>query len=513
MKKLKIFIPICFLFTVLVFITNPSIVKANDEIIAGERYLIIPKCAPNSVVEIYGSRKKAGDNVILYKFHTRLNAQWVFEIDKDGYYNIKNVNSGLYLDVENATEASETNVQQWTKNDSKAQQWKIETTEDGYYKIISRCGEFVLDVYKGYAADDTTNIWIYNDNGTDAQKFRIVRLKNAGVAEGTYNITPFIAPDSVVEVKNGATNVEIRKNTGQDNGKWKLIIDKDGYCLFQNVWSGRFLDVSKSSAAMGPNGKYWYNIQNWDGNNTDYQRWEIKKAGNNKFYIYSKSVGLNMDLNDWQTKDGTNILAYEPHGRDNQKFVFNTPKAKQTTEWIWPVPGSYQINSLDYYSGGGIHNQGQCLDIGNNGYKGKNRLAVISSTSGVVTNVKTGYADRNANDGSWGNYVQVKYNNYYIIYAHLKSVSVKKGATIKQGTKIGVMGTSGGSTGVHLHMQVYPVNKKSSSTDVYVFDLFKDNANYNKNFKFLNGLQNKSKRYGSWIKKNYTKKSGNYLSK
>lgn len=50
-----------------------------------------------------------------------------------------------------------------------------------------------------------------------------------------------------------------------------------------------------------------------------------------------------MDLNDWQTKDGTNILAYEPHGRDNQKFVFNTPKAKQTT-WVWPLLGTSKKN-------------------------------------------------------------------------------------------------------------------------------------------------------------------------
>ena len=58
-----------------------------------------------------------------------------------------------------------------------------------------------------------------------------------------------------------------------------------------------------------------------------------------------------------------------------------------------------------------------------------------------------------------GNFVNIKTNDgYLVIYRHLKAGSIpeniKKGADIKAGDKIGVMGTTGQSTGVHLHYEL-----------------------------------------------------------
>lgn len=59
--------------------------------------------------------------------------------------------------------------------------------------------------------------------------------------------------------------------------------------------------------------------------------------------------------------------------------------------WLWPVPGSYKINCLDYYYNGGIHNAGQCMDIGANGYTGDERLDIVSATSGTVLYIQSKY--------------------------------------------------------------------------------------------------------------------------
>ncbi|MCI8589887.1 MAG: peptidoglycan DD-metalloendopeptidase family protein [Clostridiales bacterium] len=186
------------------------------------------------------------------------------------------------------------------------------------------------------------------------------------------------------------------------------------------------------------------------------------------------------------------------------------PVLQAEDAWVWPVPGSYVINSLDYYQDGSPHNEGQCVDIGHNGFNGSERLDIVSSTSGIVERIVTSYGDYNINDGSWGNYVMIRYNNIYIIYAHLKSVSVKKGQRVSAGTVLGKMGTSGNSTGVHLHLQAFPVGASSSDTSIKVFDKFINNPDYIPKFRFLKGLATHSERYGSLIRSQYKNLSGSY---
>jgi len=61
----------------------------------------------------------------------------------------------------------------------------------------------------------------------------------------------------------------------------------------------------------------------------------------------------------------------------------------------------------------------------------------------------------------WGRYVTVKSDDGTIhIFCHLvnDSVEVKPGQRVNRLTKIGIMGTTGNSTGVHLHFQINNVN-------------------------------------------------------
>ncbi|MBD1379838.1 peptidoglycan DD-metalloendopeptidase family protein [Metabacillus arenae] len=60
------------------------------------------------------------------------------------------------------------------------------------------------------------------------------------------------------------------------------------------------------------------------------------------------------------------------------------------------------------------------------------------------------------NDGAYGNKIEIDHNNgLRTVYAHLDSLSVSVGDTVSKGQKIGVMGSTGRSTGVHLHFEVY----------------------------------------------------------
>lgn len=90
---------------------------------------------------------------------------------------------------------------------------------------------------------------------------------------------------------------------------------------------------------------------------------------------------------------------------------------------------------------------------------------ILAFADGVVTGVqKTG-----AQYGT-GCYVRIKHSNgYYTLYYHLKSGSivVNKGDSVKAGQKLGIIGTTGQSTGVHLHFQI---DKGGSSSAINPYD-------------------------------------------
>ncbi|GJL95256.1 MAG: hypothetical protein DHS20C05_16610 [Hyphococcus sp.] len=69
-----------------------------------------------------------------------------------------------------------------------------------------------------------------------------------------------------------------------------------------------------------------------------------------------------------------------------------------------------------------------------------------------------GVIERSDRYGSFGNYVRIRHaNGYKTAYAHLKGFArgIRKGKRVRQGDIIGYVGTTGRSTGPHLHYEVH----------------------------------------------------------
>ena len=102
--------------------------------------------------------------------------------------------------------------------------------------------------------------------------------------------------------------------------------------------------------------------------------------------------------------------------------------------FIWPTSGSISQNPVSYH---------MALDIANRSLPG-----VIASDGGTVTYsgcVGWGY----------GCHVMVDHANGFItLYAHLSSISVSAGQVVSQGQSLGRMGSTGRSTGPHLHFEI-----------------------------------------------------------
>ena len=82
-----------------------------------------------------------------------------------------------------------------------------------------------------------------------------------------------------------------------------------------------------------------------------------------------------------------------------------------------------------------------------------NGNSVIATADGIVE--KAGW------NGGYGRCIVIRHKNgYKTLYAHLSKIKVKKGQRVKSGDLIGNVGSSGRSTGPHLHYEVIKDKKK-----------------------------------------------------
>lgn len=82
---------------------------------------------------------------------------------------------------------------------------------------------------------------------------------------------------------------------------------------------------------------------------------------------------------------------------------------------------------------------------------------------------------RASENGGYGLFVHISHNETYeTFYAHLNHISVNVGDIVKKGDVIGGMGTTGRSTGVHLH---YEIKRNGEFIDPYLYMTFHERIN------------------------------------
>lgn len=118
--------------------------------------------------------------------------------------------------------------------------------------------------------------------------------------------------------------------------------------------------------------------------------------------------------------------------------------------FAWPLKGSWRLTSsygrrADPFTGVTSFHTGIDMAM-------PSGTPVYSSMSGKIESV--GYTN------IFGNYVIIKHvNGYQTLYAHLTKSLVKSGQNVSQGAKIGLVGSTGYSTGPHLHFTVFKNGK------------------------------------------------------
>lgn len=185
--------------------------------------------------------------------------------------------------------------------------------------------------------------------------------------------------------------------------------------------------------------------------------WEVDFAtqiqnGDNFEVLYEKRFrdgvesGVGYVLKGSITNYGETYYAYQYKNFEDKISYFNERGESLVREFL-KAPLSYsRITSGFTYSRFhptlGTNTPHRAID-----YAAPYGTPIMSVADGVVK-----YASWN---GGYGNYIDIRHNSTYDTqYAHLSSFNVRAGDSVKQGDIIGYVGSTGFSTGNHLHYQV-----------------------------------------------------------
>lgn len=81
-------------------------------------------------------------------------------------------------------------------------------------------------------------------------------------------------------------------------------------------------------------------------------------------------------------------------------------------------------------------------------------LDIASDKGTLIYASMQGIVDEVSSVGDYGNHVKIRCNNVTTLYAHCEKIYVTQGQIVAQGQTIGTVGSTGNSTGPHLHFEI-----------------------------------------------------------
>lgn len=147
---------------------------------------------------------------------------------------------------------------------------------------------------------------------------------------------------------------------------------------------------------------------------------------------FSLAIGQQLIIPDGEMPDEP---IFSPRANLAGSLTPNAGAVSATGNWIWPAAGAISQGFKAWHKG---------VDIAN--HDGGPILAADSGTVLVASWAdNTGYGNRVVLDHG---------NGLKTLYGHMSSFSVVVGQTVKRGDKLGMMGSTGRSTGTHLHFEI-----------------------------------------------------------
>ena len=136
---------------------------------------------------------------------------------------------------------------------------------------------------------------------------------------------------------------------------------------------------------------------------------------------------------------------------ENTIYTGGTVVSSASGDWQYPFKGGYTMTSpFGVPRSNGRHSG---VDL-----VGRDSKHIYPINNGTVVTVKK-------SNTSYGHHVIIDHGNgYWSLYAHMSKIYVSVGQTVNKDTILGVEGSTGNSTGSHLHLEVRKGSNSYSNT-------------------------------------------------
>lgn len=126
--------------------------------------------------------------------------------------------------------------------------------------------------------------------------------------------------------------------------------------------------------------------------------------------------------------------------------------------FLWPLPGYLTLTSKFGWRTSPITGRSE-YHLGTD-IPAPRGTSILAAKSGLVTTSTSHY--------SYGNYVVVTHSDgTQTLYAHMSKRGVNKGDVVSQGQVIGYVGTTGNSTGNHLHFEIWKNGQRTNAENYF----------------------------------------------
>lgn len=191
--------------------------------------------------------------------------------------------------------------------------------------------------------------------------------------------------------------------------------------------------------------------------------------------MYEYNINIGMKIKEFlKTNESSNNEVVENEIKEeNNENIVNEEKTNEEVEIIKEeksssisemdldienIKAAYSfIKPLDMYSVSSVFGSRESEYQNVTGYH--TGIDLAAEKGKVIKSAMEGIVDLASSEGDYGKHIKIRCNNVSTVYAHCSKILVKEGQIVAKGQPIGIVGSTGNSTGPHLHFEIRVDNR------------------------------------------------------